>query len=48
MSWRGVFKDLSQPGGWTDSADNLRAYPFKDDLSIDTSFRQIYLDGHYL
>ena len=48
MSWRGTFKDLSQPGGWTDLDENLRAHPFKDDLSIDTTFIQIYLDGHYL
>ncbi len=37
-----------QPEGRAKSAENIRALPFKHDLSIDTTFIHIYLDGQDL
>jgi hypothetical protein len=47
IEWGGAenFKGLSQDGGRVKFAENLRASPFNDDLSNDTTFSQIYLAG---
>jgi hypothetical protein len=44
----GNFKDHSQDGGWATFLEILRASPFNKDLSNETTFRPIYLDGQYL
>jgi hypothetical protein len=46
--WRGNFKGFSQDGGRAKIAKNIRASPFNKDLSNDTTFSQIHLDGQYL
>jgi hypothetical protein len=43
IRWR-----LSRERGWTKSSEDLGAYPFKSDLSIDTTFSQINLAGQSL
>jgi len=42
------FKGLLQDGGRADFAVNFCASPFNKDLSHDTTFSQIHLDGQYL
>ncbi len=37
-----------QPEERAKSAENIRASPFKDDLSTDNTFIHIYLDRKYL
>ncbi len=43
-----IFNRLSQDEWQTDFSKNLRASPFNDDLSIDTTFSQIHLAGQFL
>jgi hypothetical protein len=46
--WRGNLKGLSHERGWLKSAENLGAFPFKRDLSNDTTFSQRNLAGQSL
>ena len=41
-------KGLLKDGGRTDFSENFRASPFNEELSIETTFSQIYLAGQYL
>jgi hypothetical protein len=46
--WRRNLKGLSYERGWLKSADNLGAFPFKRDLSNDTTFSETNLAGQSL
>ncbi len=48
MSWRGIFKGLSQDGGWADFSKNLCDTSFYKDLSNEPNFGLIHLAGQYL
>jgi len=37
IRWRGIFKGLSEDGGYAKFSENLRAIPFKKDLSNETT-----------
>jgi hypothetical protein len=46
VAWK--LKGLPHERGWVKSAENLGASPFKRDLSIETTFRQVHLAGQSL
>jgi hypothetical protein len=48
IRWRQHLKGLSRERGWAKSSEDLGASPLKSDLSIDTTFSQINLDGQSL
>jgi hypothetical protein len=48
MSWRWIFKGLSQDGGQADFSKNLRDTSFYKDLSNESNFGLINLAGQYL
>jgi hypothetical protein len=43
IRWRRHLKGLSHERGWTKSAENLGAYSFNSNPSIDTTFSQVNL-----
>jgi hypothetical protein len=48
MSWRGIFKGLSQDGGLADFFKNLRYTSLYKDISNEPNFGLIHLAGQYL
>ncbi len=47
-TWRGIFKGLSQDGGWEYFSNNLRVCLFNKGLSNEPHFGQIHFAGQYI